>query len=405
MKKNMKKLSLTALSIVTLMGSVATLQAKESPLLSPREFLEMESQIAPDQRVPDDEFNIDFGSGFSLDLSSAFSGDTVGNGHVTGNSEDDFTGEGEDGINDIYLDPVERYRRNNNLNNLMDQLGIDPTTIRSGDTVGNGGGLLESQAYFYYHSLTKHIISVFEQEIIDFSDAEKAVLQEILNGVTRSSSQGKILFISEKEYPGFFFNKDVDPAPRVAKTGFSLEFPIFINRDMVYQRMDKNPRFWLGLLVHEMGHQIGVANHTFLEELGAKVVSVSEINKSELRIELTPNEYVNVSYYNHNFIEAVPDMFVTYKDRLVNVQNWNSRAIREACGPSHIFSGLNVSNVHWENRGVFGFTESARLAAGAWGDVRCYDEYSGAFYNKLLDLHIVIDIDNNYLNAQVFVRK
>lgn len=287
----------------------------------------------------------------------------------------------------------------------MDSLGIDPETIRSGDTVGNGGGLLEAQANFYFQSLSKHIISVFEQEIVDFTDQEKMILTMILNGVAQSDNNNKLLFVSEDDYPGFFFNRDLDPAPRVAKTGFDLSYPIFINRDVVYQRKDANPRFWLGLLVHEMGHQVGVKNHTYLDNLGAKVVLVSEMNKSDLHLELLPNKPITMSYYNHDFFEAVPDMFVSFGDKLVTVTNWDSKAIRTACGNDHQFNGLNISNVHWENRGIFGFTEAVRVVAGGWGDVRCFDETSGAYYNKLIDLHIRIDIDSDYLKAKVFVQK
>ncbi len=336
----------------------------------------------------------------------ALSGDTVGNGRTQGGLEGDHDDDLDnfDDFYDLFYGPEEREKLNHEFQNLLDQLGIDPTTIRSGDTVGNGGGLLEAQAAYTYVNLSKHIISTFEQNFIEFSDEDQNVLMEILSGIVKNPGPEKILFMSEKNHPGFFFKEGIDPAPRVAKTGFSLDFPIFINRDMVYRNIDMNSRYWIGLLIHEMGHQVGVRNHSYLDELGAKVVAVSEMNRTELGFIMAPRKIVEVSLYNHDFIDGTPDFTVSHNGHLHSVTDWRNASLQETCGPALSFSGVSLSNLHWKDRGVNGPGTAMTIRAGAWAEVKCMDQRAGVFYNRVVDVEIELEIDSDRMKSKVKVQ-
>lgn len=330
----------------------------------------------------------------------ARSGDTVGNGRVI---EGDFNGDIdiEETIKDLFLTPSELEERNDKFQNLLDDMGIDPTQVRSGDTVGNGGGLLEAQASLAYLNLSKHIISSFEQNYISFSDLDREVLMKILNGLAKNPSPEKILFLSEEDHPGFFYEAGVDPAPRVAKTGFSLDFPIFINRDMVYKTPDMNSRFWIGLLIHEMGHQVGIRNHGYLDQLGARVVAVSEMNRTEMSFIMAPRTAVDVSLYNHDFIDGTPDLSVSHNGKLHSVTDWYNPNLRRTCGPYLQYSGVSISNLHWKNRGEFGPGTGMTIKAGAWAKIKCRDPRAGVFYNQATDVEIKLTIEDDKISSEI----
>ncbi|MCF8059540.1 MAG: hypothetical protein K9K67_09605 [Bacteriovoracaceae bacterium] len=326
------------------------------------------------------------------------SGDTVGNGFVI--ETDDYTIDG----GNFFLSPEEREKRNDIFNEILENdLGDfwnDTTRSMSGDTVGNGGGLLESQAYFYYHNLVKHIISSFEQHFIEFNLTEKKVLLAILDILKKEDRNGKILFLSEFRYPNFFHTLGFDPAPRIAKTGFSPEFPIFVNLDAIY-RSNSNPRFWIGVLIHELGHQAGVAHHGFLDELGSKVMNVSEMNKSEIEMVIKENQVVELGYYNHDFIDGLPDLYVSYEQKLHSIDIGESQIFNNICGEGLNFGGVSLSNLHWKDRGVFDVADTMKITAKGWASVKCLDEEAGIFYDKNLDIQVEISIADELVNSRI----
>jgi len=326
-----------------------------------------------------DEYSFDLS--IFADINKAFSGDVVGNGSVIVDDWSVISNGNEREESGLFLKLNELEIRNNEFNNLLNQFGIDPTQLRGGDVVGNGGGLLEGQAYFYYHNLENHLLTALEQNAIEFTNDEREVLQKILKSLPNMEQVGKIIFLDPKDFRGFFFTPGVDPAPRVAKTGHSMDFPIFINTAMVYQRIDGDLRFWLGTLVHELGHQVGVANHLFLEELGAKVISTSELGRDTITAEMGPNNHLQVTSYNHYFIDGSADLFVSYNNQHHVVNEWDKSELRQACG-HHYFAGILIDNLHWSQRALSDLSNGVLFQAGGWATIKCLNPNTGTFNNR-----------------------
>lgn len=323
------------------------------------------------------------------------SGDVVGNGRIWSNP--DFN------LDDLFLSPEDRLKRNSDFDNYLDLLGIDPTQARSGDVVGNGGGFYESQAYFYYHNLAKHIISSFEQTYVDFTEGEKVVLQRILDHTPIFGEEGKLIFLSQQGHPTFFFDEDVDPAPRVAKTGFDHTYPIFINRDMIYEKTERHSTFWIGVLVHELGHQVGVENHTFLEELGGKVALVARLDKDEISYTFDENNILQVIVYNHKFLHGTADITVNFRDLRSSTSSLKPVDLVSVCGILD-FGGMVLKNLHWEDKpemrnNVHG--EYMQMVAKSWANVKCFDRSTGVFFDRSRDAKVIIQVFRGRLDVNL----
>ncbi|GEM_PF-1789395 len=390
-----RSLALVVMATLNFSGFAQVLKFEKDLTLMPNEDAVNDTLSLENDFVFDPEFRTDKAL---VDFRAALSGDTVGNGYVIDNEN-----HGTIDFDDIFLNPSVRESRNLQFKINLDSIGIDPRNIRSGDTVGNGGGLLEAQVSFYYHNLAKHIISSFEQSFVNFDENENKVLLDILNILSDYEGEGKVIFLSEADYPDFFHLKGFDPAPRVAKTGFSSEFPIFINRDLAYRRMD-NPRLWIGLLIHELGHQVGVGNHTFLEELGTKVINVSEVNKAEIEMTITEDLIVGLGYYNHDFVDGVPDLYVTYGEKLHRIEGWSNQGFREVCGKGLYYGGVSISNLHWKDRGLTDMVYDLRVTAGGWASVKCLDKAAGVYYNEYVDIEVVVNIGDGPMNTEVKIK-
>lgn len=326
---------------------------------------------------------------------SALSGDVVGNGRLW----DDPAMPGMD--DHLFISPEDRNNRNDHFNTFLEYMGIDPEQARSGDVVGNGGGVHESQAYFYYHNLAKHIVSTFDQEFVVFSDDEKKVLREILNLMPLFGEQGKLVFLSPEQYPGFFFDEEVDQAPRLAKTGYDHKYPIFFNRAMVYESFEKNTGTWISILIHELGHQVGVANHNLLEELGAKVALVASTEKEQLKYEFNKENVLEVIVYNHSFVNGVADVNITFRDQSAPLSGLAGKEVRDVCG-NLSFGGIQFQNLHWNSRPkVSRDGTHVQVHANAWAKVKCHDKNTGVFYDRSRDVSFKVEIYTKEVKAKL----
>ncbi|MCR9204150.1 MAG: hypothetical protein NXH75_06210 [Halobacteriovoraceae bacterium] len=323
------------------------------------------------------------------------SGDVVGNGRI-------WNDPSKPGMDDyLFVSPEERDDRNSSFDTFLEYMGINPEHARSGDVVGNGGGIHESQAYFYYHNLAKHIVSTFDQDFVSFSQDEKKVLREILNLMPLFGEQGKIVFLNPVQYPGFFFDEEVDEAPRLAKTGFDHSYPIFFNREMVYESFEKNTGIWISILIHELGHQAGVANHNLLEELGAKVALVASTDKELLKYEFDKNNTLEVVVYNHSFVNGFADVNITFRDQSSSLEGLAGQEIRDVC-ENLSFGGIQFENLHWESRPEVSDDGSHVIVnAKAWAKVKCHDKNTGVFYDRSRDVTFNVEIYTEEVKAHL----
>lgn len=141
------------------------------------------------------------------------------------------------------------------------------TARAGGEHVGNGGGLAESNFAFSKEHLKRTIFNCLQSTNCLTDKKQRAIAKRVYNAIHPST---ELRYVSEKNNPGFFF---LDDNIRVAQTGLKPRSPIYINRDLIYDRLGRA----LGLsqttaiLFHEFGHHAKIHDHDILDHIGAKV--------------------------------------------------------------------------------------------------------------------------------------
>ncbi len=332
---------------------------------------------------------------FNLNMGDQrFSGDIVGNGWERNDHDNpDNLGDHEH----LRLKRFEIKKRNTDFQEFLNEMEFDEREFQSGDIVGNGSGFHENQAAFFYQSLSKNIVSSLQQHAVHFDEIERRVLMDILNILQEDSSKAKIIFINESEFKGFFYDSDLEKSPRIAKTGFDRSFPIFVNREMVEKRIDSSPFLWVSLLIHELGHQTGIASHSFLDKLGAKVRLVLSIGEESLTYPIIGTNGIKVLAINHYVSDGLPDMMVLYQNRVKGIEGWDVHSLKESCGANR-FDGFHVINMHWKDKSFFGVEMNMTIPMGAWAHVRCQNMMSGAFYNQIINMDLKVEVGPQHLD-------
>ena len=171
--------------------------------------------------------------------------------------------------NNIFLDAKERDLRNKHFSTLASRAAQSSS---GADIVGNGGGIAEQNMRYAYKLLAKSVSYCLILPQCGESENQILVLKRIQNIALKNQNNEKsVIFLDDKSFEKVF-ESDLDFDHRVAKTGFSSEFPIFLNIDQIYEaELENDLSAMIGILVHEVGHQAGVASHSFLDALASEV--------------------------------------------------------------------------------------------------------------------------------------
>jgi hypothetical protein len=309
------------------------------------------------------------------------SGDIVGNGWISPKVD-------ENEIEKLFLSPEEIERRNDYFENFLEQIGVEQEVFQSGDVVGNGSGFFETQGAYFMESMPKNIIEALNQKAVVFHSHEKEILLRILDNLQTELSP--VLIVSESDFPGLFFNRKDERSPRIAKTGFSSGLPIFINRDVLDNRTSvMDTLYWVGLLTHELGHQAGVASHFVLDKLAAKIRLVLSLGEKRITFPAINSEEIKVEVINHHYVQSAPDLYVSQGKNIVSISEWDSEQMKEACGEL-LYTGFELSNLHWLNYGTYNSVYELELSLGAWARVRCVDPETKGVHTRYKDLKLDI---------------
>jgi len=331
-----------------------------------------------------------------MTTSLSSSGDVVGNGRIV---IDDFNWGGSN--SNLYLNKEERQRRNGEFDYILDHLDLNPYSSGTGDVVGNGGGFLESHLSYFLHILDRHLYSALSQDAVKFDEFEKRVITQILYELPKMRPD-KLRFITGKKAKVLFFIPGVDQAPRIAKTGFSPEYPIYLNTELIYKESRGSDHLLLSILVHELGHQVGVADHGLLDNLAAKVVQVAELNSEKIRTRLALGD-LTVTIHNHLHQSAPSNVYLYYGETSVKPLEWNLAQLRTVCRGDYIYSAV-VYNLHWSSRQT-GMDSGVFLEAKGWLDVECMHRGNGSFYKRDRNLEISIAVKGEEVLGSMKITK
>lgn len=315
---------------------------------------------------------------------------------------------------EIILDEQELRERNEKFDQFIIDQGIEK--VIGGDVVGNGGGSLEHFAYYFYYQLPHLIESSLEQSLIFFDAKERLILRGIKEALVEMQKEGKLVFASGQEYSDFFFDPQVDHAPRVAKTGFGIEYPIFINVGRAYEMVDTNHRYWIALFVHELGHQIGVADHTYLDELGNKVLSATTFNTNNIQVVIPGGEgknynrkwdkLIELTVQNYSHKNSISELYLRVNDQILSVQNWrNKEVFRLSCGVD-AFHSAQIENLHWDSRGELTRPGLFEVSASGWLHINCesYDGDEHYTVSKDIKVRILSGVGVPMLSGEISIQ-
>lgn len=260
----------------------------------------------------------------------------------------------------------------------------------TGDIVGNGGGLLEQNFLLAYYSLQTAIENCLTLEECYSSVNQRLILKEINQlFIDKIRNKTPLVFIKNSDTNNFFYD-EYDQTERVAKTGFSKKYPIFINLDVTTNIVNDVPAM-LGIIIHELGHQAGIVSHNFLDQLGAKIRKmwlsnwvISDVNVSG------ENLLVRLFSTNSNLINSKLSYVFNGK-----VQSLNSLIYRNiSCGEGETLYGFSLSNGHWQRPVNTSFRTTIKKTF--WLDVYCEDTNSQSYLvKKDLDIRFIFNSFRN----------
>ncbi len=255
-----------------------------------------------------------------------------------------------------------------------------------GDVVGNGGGLLEQNFLLAYYSLQAAIENCLILEDCYTSQSNQEVLKEINQLIIKKINMKSIfIFLRNSETENFFFD-EFDQSERIAKTGFSKDHPIFINLDITDEIINDVPAM-LGIIVHELGHQIGIKSHSYLDQLGVKIremwitnwiVSDISIGGEDLSLRLfsTKSNYISskLSYVFRGKVKSL-----------------NSLILKKLnCRKGDRLSNYSLTNGHWRRPSLDNFRSI--VIKTFWLDLYCEDQYGQAYLIKRdLDISFIFN--------------
>ena len=269
------------------------------------------------------------------------------------------------------------------------------TNLLAGDSVG-GGGIAENNILYAYQNLDKLSNLCLQSNFCQLTDKEKGILVKVLSSYPKEKlTEKQIEFRSEKTEPGFFL---IDGQVRMAKTGYVIGSTIYFNIDLLYSNEKHGVSYIraidipqaVSMLVHEMGHHQGEADHTALDLLGAKVQTVLRSHLQE----------VDMGPYNRTIFATTIDfpglnrseIILRDQKALYNVTEVVSKKLECHVSGEKVL-GYSFWNLHWNRRFLDSRTKTFRYPLRARVSMLC----GGGLQMELVedDLEIVLMFERN----------
>lgn len=246
------------------------------------------------------------------------------------------------------------------------------------DIVGNGGGAVEQASLYIYRSLDRYISQCLNSKDCYQDTERRDVLKKIREVVLKNREEkNRLVFLSGENFEKYM-QDELDPEIRVAKTGFSDEFPIFINlteahnypKDAIYSSM-------VALLVHEIGHQVGVASHSFLDDLALSVRAMMEANTKELTFDVLGGQFIFTLFASSNQYDFA-QYVLEYNDDKYEVP---SLMTAYKCTNGDKLVGANLDNIYWEKGRTVNYHYI--LSLNGWGEFACERKNKTVYFEQV----------------------
>lgn len=195
------------------------------------------------------------------------------------------------------------------LSLIVATLVLAPQCLIAGDHANNGGGSAEQNIVFAFQYFGQFAQNCLNNEICGLSAADRDVLNKIRAALPDEGEAQDLLVFRTSSEDDFL----LDGAVRVAKTGSTVGSKIFVNRAMIYELYNGKPSpigvpQAAALLVHELGHHQGIADHTYLDLLGAKLRIF--LQRSVISLNFDPRLFLTANAFQS--IPFIPSFTVVY---------------------------------------------------------------------------------------------
>lgn len=227
-----------------------------------------------------------------------------------------------------------------------------PALAIGGGVVNNGAGLVENTFVFAYRMLPQLIDSCVNtancaSENETPPSAEALILRNISlilkENLNAKMTNERLQFLSESEHPGFFTTGDHE-TNRIAKTCLNSSCPIYVNLDLLY--VNGQPALdystITGILIHELGHQTGYADHQFLDALGAKIRIFAAAHYTNYIYPFDAS-YIEFHQFNHDFPLKFGELYLSKNGQSKRVTQYLLSSIQAVPG----WSGFELVNGHY----------------------------------------------------------
>lgn len=231
------------------------------------------------------------------------------------------------------------------LNRLFSEKVQRYESMRSnGDIVGNGAGLAELNLAYVYRSIPSFIDRYLNSPNNGLRQNDKKTLLQIKRIVEERTSYSNVFEFVAKEDLSLIFNGEDD---RIAMTGFSQEFPIYINKALLYQTPELSTDLPLqaSIIIHELGHQTGIKSHKYLDYLGAAVQNYLQKRFSSHELDLGGG--LSIKIFNRTADDyTIPQVLLTHlKERAEITRELRSNIV---CPDGRQAIAFDMRNAHWE---------------------------------------------------------
>lgn len=276
--------------------------------------------------------------------------------------------------------------------------------LAGGSVIGNGAGLVENTFQFAYQNLHGIFSECITQAKCELTEAETLLVKNMRKVIEiNRSNENRILFVSEKDQPGFFKTAD-NEVHRIAKTGLDAAIPIYVNLDLLYLP-DGKPAFdyvtIASILVHELGHQTGETNHAKLDIIGSKIKKniLKKIQNHTIQLS---EEQIEVSVISRHFPFRTSDISISW-------QNVGSIAatkqVLEAItckNPNESLAGIEIQNGHFTFLKKMSPQKTAHFGFGFWAVLTCYSEENESFQQeqKQIEIEVTRELEVKTLAVQ-----
>lgn len=270
---------------------------------------------------------------------------------------------------------------------------IQSAVWAGGSIIGNGAGIVENTFQFAYQNLHSTFSECITQAKCELTEAETDLVKKMRKVIEiNRSNENRILFVTEKDLPGFFKTGD-NEYHRIAKTGLDATTPIYVNLDLIYLH-DGNPAFdyatITSILVHELGHQAGETNHAKLDIIGSKIKK-NILKKIQNHSTVLSEEQIEVSIINRHFPFRTSDVSISWQNVGSVVATKELLESVKCKNPNDTLAGIEIQNGHFSFLTKETPAKPAHFGFGFWAMLTCYSKEKEIFLPEQRQVQVEVN--------------